>query len=74
MLRHFLVKLCCAEFAESSPKCWSLVGPYSLWLGRYTSTDRCVVRNISGVFTTRSIGRAPVSKQVDKELLKDFQA
>ena len=47
---------------------------YRLWLGRYTSTNRRIVGNTSGVFTARSIGRVPVSKQVDKELLKDFQA
>ena len=33
-----------------------------------------VVGTTSGVFKTRSIRRLPVSEQVDKQLLKDFQA
>ena len=43
-----------------------------LWLGRDTSADVHVVGTTSGVFKTRS--RLPVSEQVDKQLLKDFQA
>ena len=45
-----------------------------LWLGRDTSADMHVVGTTSGVFKTRSIRRLPVSEQVDKQLLKDFQA
>ena len=45
-----------------------------LWLGRNTSADMHVVGTTSGVFQTRSIRRLPVSEQVDKQLLKDFQA
>ena len=44
------------------------------WLGRDTSADMHVVGTTSGVFKTRSIRRLPVSEQVDKQLLKDFQA
>ena len=45
-----------------------------LWLGRDTSADMHVVGTTSGVFKTRSIRTLPVSEQVDKQLLKDFQA
>ena len=45
-----------------------------LWLGRDTSADMHIVGTTSGVFKTRSIRRLPVSEQVDKQLLKDFQA
>ena len=45
-----------------------------LWLGRDASADMHVVGTTSGVFKTRSIRRLPVSEQVDKQLLKDFQA
>ena len=45
-----------------------------LWLGRDTSADMHVVGTTSGVFKTRSIRRLPVSEQVDRQLLKDFQA
>ena len=45
-----------------------------LWLGRDTSADMRIVGTTSGVFKTRSIRRLPVSEQVDKQLLKDFQA
>ena len=45
-----------------------------LWLGRETSADMHIVGTTSSVFKTRSIRRLPVSEQVDKQLLKDFQA
>ena len=45
-----------------------------LWLGRDTSADRHIVATTSGMFKTRSIRRLPVSEQVDKQFLKDFQA
>ena len=45
-----------------------------LWLGKETSADMTVVGTTSGMFKTRSIRRLPVSEQVDKNLLKDFQA
>ena len=45
-----------------------------LWLGRDASADMHIVGTISGVFKTRSIRRLPVSEQVDKRLLNDFQA
>ena len=45
-----------------------------LWLGRDTSADVHIVGTTSGVFKTRSIRRLPISEQVDKQLLKDFQA
>ena len=45
-----------------------------LWLGRDASADMHVVGTTSGVFKTRSIRRLPVSEQVGKQLLKDFQA
>ena len=45
-----------------------------LWLGRGASADVHVVGTTSGVFKTMSIRRVPVSEQVDKQLLNDFQA
>ena len=45
-----------------------------LWLGRDASADMHVVGTTSGVVKTRSIRRLPVSEQVDKQVLKDFQA
>ena len=45
-----------------------------LWLGRDASADMHIVGTISGVFKPRRIRRLPVSEQVDKHLLNDFQA
>ena len=45
-----------------------------LWLGRDTSADMHIVGTTSLGCSKRSVRRLPVSEQVDKQLLKDFQA